>query len=120
MGQRNGRPSYKLDSSPVSSGQIARNSSVLQLGHGKFRIGNKRARIWSTVRKGKSKWQTHEGERTEGAHRGRITRSSFEVPEQGGGRKRRLGCSAELDASKQQGEEPYELKGGGTSERARR
>lgn len=69
------------------------------------------------MRKGKSKWQTHEDERTEGAHRGGI--SSFEVPEQGG-RRKRLCCSAELDASKQQGEERYELKGGGTSERARR
>lgn len=115
------RSSTARPSLPVSrgSGQIARSSSILQLGHGKFRIGNKRARIWSTVRKGKSKGQTHEDERTEGAHGGGTTRSSFEVPEQGGGESGYV-VAPNLTPQKQQGEEPYELKGGGTPERARR
>lgn len=54
------------------------------------------------MRKGKSKWQAHEDEPAEVAHTGGTTRSSFEVPEQGGGRKRWC-CGAELDAAKQQG-----------------
>lgn len=38
-----------LQSVPFSA--FARNSSVFQLGQGKFRIGNQGARIWSTVAK---------------------------------------------------------------------
>jgi hypothetical protein len=50
------------------------------------------------MRTEKSKWRTHEDERTEALHRGGITRSSDEVPEK---RMERRGDAAEPNSTRQ-------------------